>query len=82
MCQATGKEVLSAYGRFYGLLLTAGYDNFQDYILDQVGRTSRGQSARVEAEAVAEALERGARAARCHGHFLVCPCGGVPAECD
>ncbi|KAG2499306.1 hypothetical protein HYH03_002884 [Edaphochlamys debaryana] len=34
--QAAGKEVLAAYGRFYSLLLTAGYDSWQDYLLDQI----------------------------------------------
>ncbi|GLC51367.1 hypothetical protein PLESTB_000494700 [Pleodorina starrii] len=34
--QASNKEVLAAYGRFYNLLLTAGYDSWQDYVLDQI----------------------------------------------
>lgn len=28
--------MLSAYSRFYSLLLTSGYDSWQDYVLDQV----------------------------------------------
>ena len=34
--QASNKEVLGAYAKFYNLLLTAGYDTWQDYVLDQV----------------------------------------------
>ncbi len=45
--QASNKEVLSAYSRFYSLLLTSGYDSWQDYVLDQVeegeGRGGEGK---------------------------------------
>lgn len=34
--QASNKEVLGAYAKFYNLLLTAGYDTWQDYVLDQI----------------------------------------------
>ncbi|KXZ56697.1 hypothetical protein GPECTOR_1g628 [Gonium pectorale] len=34
--QASSKEILAAYSRFYSLLLTAGYDSWQDYVLDQI----------------------------------------------
>ncbi|GIL72705.1 hypothetical protein Vretimale_4412 [Volvox reticuliferus] len=34
--QASNKEILSAYARFYNLLLASGHDSWQDYILDQV----------------------------------------------
>lgn len=33
--QASNKEVLAAYAKFYSLLLTSGYDSWQDYLLDQ-----------------------------------------------
>lgn len=35
--QASNKEVLAAYARFYTLLLAAGCDSWHDYVLDQVG---------------------------------------------
>jgi hypothetical protein len=35
--QASNKEIVGAYTRLYQLLLVAGYDNWQDYVLDQVG---------------------------------------------
>lgn len=37
--QAANKDIIAAYGKFYNLLLTAGYDNWQSYVLDQVGAT-------------------------------------------
>ncbi|KAG2443031.1 hypothetical protein HYH02_009446 [Chlamydomonas schloesseri] len=53
--QATGKEVLSAYSRFYSLLLTAGYDTFQDYILDQILLGRDNAFARAVAQGTLEA---------------------------
>lgn len=34
--QATNKEIVAAYGKFYSVLLAAGYESWQDYVLDQV----------------------------------------------
>mmetsp|Transcript_4838 Transcript_4838/g.10389 ORF Transcript_4838/g.10389 Transcript_4838/m.10389 type:complete len:497 (+) Transcript_4838:49-1539(+) len=34
--QAANKDVLAAFGKFYNLLLTAGYDSWEDYLLDQI----------------------------------------------
>lgn len=34
--QAANKDIIAAYGRFYNLLITAGYESWQDYVLDQV----------------------------------------------
>eukprot|EP00878_Enallax_costatus_P017062 GHUV01017914.1.p1 GENE.GHUV01017914.1~~GHUV01017914.1.p1 ORF type:complete len:556 (+),score=170.71 GHUV01017914.1:1048-2715(+) len=34
--QASNKDILTAYGKFYNLLMLSGYDDFQDYILDQI----------------------------------------------
>jgi hypothetical protein len=34
--QAANKDIIAAYGKFYNLLLTAGYDDWQSYVLDQV----------------------------------------------
>lgn len=34
--QASNKDVLAAYSKFYGTLLAAGYDSWQDYLLDQL----------------------------------------------
>jgi len=40
--QATNKDIIAAYSKFYGLLLQAGYDSWMDYVLDQMlyGRDS------------------------------------------
>lgn len=34
--QASNKDILAAYGKFYNLLMLSGYEDFQDYILDQI----------------------------------------------
>jgi predicted AAA+ superfamily ATPase len=34
--QATNKDVLAAFGKFYSLLLQAGYGDFETYLLDQL----------------------------------------------
>eukprot|EP00983_Pelagomonas_calceolata_P094228 1157864-Pelagomonas_calceolata.AAC.3 len=33
---ATNKDIIAAYSKFYGLLLQAGYDSWMDYVLDQM----------------------------------------------
>jgi hypothetical protein len=35
--QASNKDIVAAYTRLYQLLVTAGYESWQDYVLDQVG---------------------------------------------
>jgi hypothetical protein len=35
--QASNKDVIAAFSKFWGLLLSAGYDSWQEYLLDQVG---------------------------------------------
>jgi hypothetical protein len=42
--QAANKDIIAAYGKFYNLLLTAGYDNWHSYVLDQVGASRSGHS--------------------------------------
>jgi hypothetical protein len=37
VCQASNKDVIAAFTKFWGLLLSAGYDSWQEYLLDQVG---------------------------------------------
>ena len=34
--QATNKDIIAAYSKFYGLLLQAGYNSWSDYVLDQL----------------------------------------------
>lgn len=34
--QGSNKDIVAAYGKFYNLLMLSGYDDFQDYILDQI----------------------------------------------
>ncbi|MEW5310001.1 MAG: hypothetical protein WDW38_001837 [Sanguina aurantia] len=34
--QGSNKEVFAAYSKFYGLLLSAGYDSWEDYLLEQL----------------------------------------------
>eukprot|EP00879_Flechtneria_rotunda_P022214 GHRR01023438.1.p1 GENE.GHRR01023438.1~~GHRR01023438.1.p1 ORF type:complete len:493 (+),score=139.30 GHRR01023438.1:778-2256(+) len=34
--QASNKDIVAAYGKFYQLLLLSGYDDWQDYVLDQI----------------------------------------------
>lgn len=34
--QALNRDILAAYGKFYNLLLTSGYESWQDYVLDQI----------------------------------------------
>jgi len=40
--QASNKDIMTAYSKFYGLLLQAGYESWPDYLLDQalLGRDS------------------------------------------
>jgi hypothetical protein len=35
--QAKNSEIVGAYAKLYQLLMTAGHDTWQDYMLDQVG---------------------------------------------
>jgi hypothetical protein len=34
--QASNKEVVAAYTKFYSLLLQSGFSSWEDYLLDQV----------------------------------------------
>lgn len=36
--QATNKDVLAAYGKLYNLLLQAGHNSWEEYLIDQVRR--------------------------------------------
>ncbi|KAF5830680.1 hypothetical protein DUNSADRAFT_14195 [Dunaliella salina] len=65
--QATNKDIIAAYSKFYGLLLQAGYDSWTDYVLDQLlyGRDS------AFARAVAQgSLEQGAPVLNALAHDL------------
>lgn len=40
VAQASNKDIVAAYTRLYQLLVTAGYESWQDYVLDQVSVTT------------------------------------------
>ncbi|GFR41274.1 hypothetical protein Agub_g1949, partial [Astrephomene gubernaculifera] len=53
--QASSKEVLTAYGRLFSLLLAAGYDSWADYLLDQILLGRDNSFARAAAQGSLEA---------------------------
>jgi hypothetical protein len=34
--QASNKDIIGAYAKFYNLLLLSGYECFSDYVVDQI----------------------------------------------
>jgi hypothetical protein len=43
--QASNKDIIAAYAKFYQLLILSGYDCWSDYLLDQILLGRCGQHA-------------------------------------